>query len=235
MSSHAWLKPAGRPLADFQEVPILLRALRDAIKAHRSLLLDGKILHRDISSNNIIVTNPEEADGYYGVLIDMDLPTTVDEDLRNNRTNSKQMTDTLKYMAIEIVEIAFRDKNSDLEHTYRHDLESFLYVFLSLCANHGRRSDQSDPFYTWYIGTYEDMAAKKSYHMMRKNFWTCVLSKFDHSLERLKDLAWAMRDALFSKGELTTGSPQEKPSVLYDKIIGAFDKALDELILTSPS
>ena len=48
-------------------------ALRDATKAHRSLYLDGNIPHRDISENNIIITDPENADGNSGMLIDLDL------------------------------------------------------------------------------------------------------------------------------------------------------------------
>lgn len=42
------------------------------------------------------------------------------------------MTGALKYMAIEIVELAFRDEHRDPVHTYRHDLESFFYVFLDI-------------------------------------------------------------------------------------------------------
>lgn len=56
------LKPAGRPLSEFSTIPEFLRAQRDSIKGHRSLLLDGRILHRDISPNNIIITDPAEAD-----------------------------------------------------------------------------------------------------------------------------------------------------------------------------
>ncbi|KAM3086231.1 hypothetical protein ACMFMF_000183 [Clarireedia jacksonii] len=40
--------PAGRPLYEYQSVRELLEALRDAIRGHRSLFEDGKILHRDI-------------------------------------------------------------------------------------------------------------------------------------------------------------------------------------------
>ncbi len=51
----------------------LLEPMRDAIKAHRSLYVTGNIFHRDISSNNIIITDPEVADGCKGMLIDLDL------------------------------------------------------------------------------------------------------------------------------------------------------------------
>jgi hypothetical protein len=49
--------PAGRPLHAYKSVRELLEALRDAIAGHRSLLERGKFLHRDISGNNIIITD----------------------------------------------------------------------------------------------------------------------------------------------------------------------------------
>ncbi|KAG6017126.1 hypothetical protein E4U54_008240 [Claviceps lovelessii] len=64
---------AGRVISDFRTIKELLESERDAIKAHRSLYVKGKILHRDISSNNIIITDPETANGFKGMLIDLDL------------------------------------------------------------------------------------------------------------------------------------------------------------------
>ncbi len=50
------VSPAGRPLHAYESVRELLEALRDAIAGHKWLLEDGKILHRDVSENNIIIT-----------------------------------------------------------------------------------------------------------------------------------------------------------------------------------
>lgn len=58
------ISPAGRTIKEFESIPELLVALRDAIKTHRSLLNKAKILHRDISENNIIITDPKMAGGY---------------------------------------------------------------------------------------------------------------------------------------------------------------------------
>lgn len=40
---------------------------------HRSLFEKAKFLHRDISENSIILTDPERADGLIDILIDLDL------------------------------------------------------------------------------------------------------------------------------------------------------------------
>jgi hypothetical protein len=65
------VSPAGRPLHAYRSVRELLEALRDAIVGHRSLLENGKILHRDI--NNIIITDHTAEGDSKGRLIDLDL------------------------------------------------------------------------------------------------------------------------------------------------------------------
>ena len=73
------IAPAGRALSEFAQkqqsatdlsvmsaIKKLLTTLRDAIKAHRSLYLMGNILHRDLSENNIIITNPADTGGFAG-------------------------------------------------------------------------------------------------------------------------------------------------------------------------
>lgn len=67
------VSPVGRAISDFRTVRELLECMRDVIKAYRSLYKTGNILHRDISSNNIIITKPDTADGCKGMLIDLDL------------------------------------------------------------------------------------------------------------------------------------------------------------------
>ena len=124
---------AGRALSEFTQGPQssnsvlsfireLLITLRDAIKAHRSLYLKGNILHRDISKNNIIITNPDETDDFSEMLIDLDLAKV----LGSGRSGARHQTGTMEFMAIEVL--------LDIDHTYRHDLESFFYVLLWICA-----------------------------------------------------------------------------------------------------
>ncbi|EDN02894.1 predicted protein [Histoplasma mississippiense (nom. inval.)] len=118
------ISPAGRPIYKYESPLELLKALRDAIKAHRSLYLDGNILHRDISENNIIITDPDKADGYSGMLIDLDLA----KEVGSGRSGARHQTGTMEFMAIEVL--------LNIDHTYRHDLESFFYVLIWQCARH---------------------------------------------------------------------------------------------------
>ena len=225
------ISPAGRPLKNFNTVPELLRAFRDAIKAHRSLFLDGKILHRDISENNIIVTDPEEADGFSGMLIDMDLATKVRDDGTNERSEAQQMTGTLQFMAIEVLEMALPQADHDLNHTYRHDLESFLYVFLHICISYGwpeRQKWKINPLQNWYTGPYKSIARTKRGDMGRGGFENFILPEFSPAFNCVKDLARTFRDTLFLTGDLYIDTP-EKPSRLYDPMIKAVDDAIEHL------
>jgi hypothetical protein len=64
----------GKPIDEFADPVELLHAMRNAVRSHRSLLIDSRILHRDISVNNIMTTIPSEcprADGFHGFLIDL--------------------------------------------------------------------------------------------------------------------------------------------------------------------
>jgi hypothetical protein len=225
-------QPAGRPLARFTSVGELLRAMRDAIKVHRSLFLDGSILHRDVSESNIIITDPDKNDGLAGSLIDLELGTIV-ENGKNTRTGLKRMTGTLKYMAIEVLELGLSGARPDLQHTYRHDLESFFYVFLSICVSHGwdrGKAPKLDPFRSWYIGNdYRDNMRAKTGDMERGRFRKEILGQFSPTFRTATDLAMTLRDVLFLRGdELRTDTPSGDASILYDQMTAAFDRAIGE-------
>lgn len=115
------VSPAGRPLHVYMSVRELLEALRGAVVGHESLLEHGKILHRDVSENNIIITEHASEGDLKGRLIDLDLAKELD----SVPSGASHRTGTMQFMAIEVLE--------GKGHTYRHDLESFLYVFIWMC------------------------------------------------------------------------------------------------------
>ena len=74
------------------------------MKSHRSSILDGRILHHDVFEWNIIITDADKSGGLFGSLIDLELDAVVDNG-RNTRTGLQRVTDTLKLMAIEVLEL----------------------------------------------------------------------------------------------------------------------------------
>jgi serine/threonine protein kinase len=207
----------------------LLTALRDAIKAHQSLYLEGKILHRDISENNIIITDPETADGFTGMLIDLDLA----KETGSKRSGARHKTGTMEFMAIGILRQA--------DHTYRHDLESLFYVILWICARRAwdrefgcwsAERPKESMLRKWYAGSYTEIAQSKEYAMSVSGF-KHILNEMPAIFDCIRPLCRKIRGILFpllQNEELRTGTPLD-PEELYGPIIRAFDEALvDKLV-----
>ena len=100
-----------------------------------------------------------------GMLIDVDLAMKVKEDGTDERSEAQQMTGIPECRAIEVLEKALPEVMRDLDHTYRHDLESFAYVLLSVCMRFGwgrGKVTKEDPLRSWYSGIYEDIARAKN-------------------------------------------------------------------------
>jgi serine/threonine protein kinase len=221
------VSPAGRVISDFRTVKELLEAMRDAIKAHRSLYKTGNILHRDVSSNNIIITKSETADGFKGMLIDLDLAKVRD----SSPSGARHQTGTMQFMAVEVLRTA--------DHTYRHDLESFFYVLLWLCARQawhsgfagGRKPPKESLLRKWEIGSFKDIASAKMGHMT-VNSMEDIMAEFPDALDGVQPLCVRIRKVLFplDKDErMNFGTPGGDPDQLYDPIIAAYDDAIDRL------
>ena len=112
------LSPAGRPLRTFKTLLELLQVLREAVKGHRSLFQQAKIVHQDVSAENIIITDAQSKGDPKGIMIDLDVAMNL---VIGTRTKG-EVTGTRPFMTIGILR--------KRPHTYRHDLESFLHVFL---------------------------------------------------------------------------------------------------------
>ena len=233
------IAPAGRALSEFTQRPQptnsvlsaireLLTTLRDSIRAHRSLYLKGNILHRDISENNIIITNPDETGGFSGMLIDLDLAKV----LGSGRSGARHQTGTMEFMAIEVL--------LGIDHTYRHDLESFFYVLLWICA---RRTWEREFFCLaidrpkesiltwWYSGSFKAIAGRKE-HAMGVNGFEELLDEFPAAFDHVKPLCKKIRGILFPllvNGALFKGTRPDPPEKLYDPIIEAFDSAIADI------
>ncbi|KAF8495191.1 hypothetical protein F5888DRAFT_1907941 [Russula emetica] len=112
------LETLGQPLNTFKSTRQLCEAIRDAIVAHTAAYKRARILHRDISSANILIT-----DSGSGMLIDWDLSKEIKEGSVKPRQHSR--TGTWQFISIS----RLRDP-STRPHEVSDDLESFFWVLL---------------------------------------------------------------------------------------------------------
>lgn len=206
----------GRPIYTFNTYLELVLALHDAITCHRALLRHG-ILHRDISLTNILIPLSARSDGARGILLDLDLALCLSS---SSDATAHHRTGTMQFMAIGAL--------SREPHTYRHDLESFFYVFLWLCVHYLPGGAQVMPCPTaldaWGAGGYVDAAARKRCDMEPGGFRR-VVDSFTKSAVGMNGCAARWRDALFPwRGLVWMGTDADYEG-LYASVLGVLADA----------
>ncbi|KAI0769593.1 hypothetical protein BD413DRAFT_477403 [Trametes elegans] len=150
----------GRPLSKFRRSKELALAMRDALKGHSLAMRYGGILHRDISSGNIlIVERAASGSSSKGVVHDFDYSSMLLKppkivrfprkakatepdsgelhplelsDEYENIMELKERTGTYYFIAIELI-----DPDAPVvPHDTHHDLESFFWVLLWIVLRH---------------------------------------------------------------------------------------------------
>ncbi|OAQ59614.2 serine/threonine-protein kinase Sgk2 [Pochonia chlamydosporia 170] len=210
--------PVGRPLHTFCSLQELLQVFRDAIKCHKSLYFDAAILHQDVSAGNIIILDGENEESPRGILIDLDsaVQLPVDSDIEPD------ITGTRPFMAIGVLK--------EERHTFRHDLESFLYVLLwILISNRSDSPPEGSKLQQWSKGDWDELAARKCLDMGQDTFQD-ILNEFPREFHSAKPLAESLRRILFplqtGVDGLEIGETPEDVNKFYDGIIDAFEGAI---------
>lgn len=227
------MAPTGRDLRTFQNNAEFLIALRDAALAHRSLLQTGRMLQRDISIHNILILDHADgrADAVSGLLLDLDVAKRIDEppEAPGHRVGVRTN------MAIEVLE-------GELPHSYRHDLESLLYVMLRvLIADEDDNVRDESLLKKWVRGSLRDSAEAKRQQMKPQNF-PRLLEEVPERYRGLCPLLEELRGILFpltGDGSVWTGTDPERTDEIYDAIVEAFESAIrrekhDEAIHEKP-
>jgi len=191
--------------------------------------MEGKILHRDILENNIIITDPKEANDFRDMLID----AKYSKENGNERSGARQQTGTMEFMAIQVLQ--------RVAHTYWHDLESFFYVLLWTCARRAWEREflcstvdrpKKNILSKWYTSSYDDIAdAKRGY--MHVDGFEDILNAYPLAFGCVKPLCKEVRGILFpllKNGALFTGTPSDLSEKLYDPIIEAFDNTIAGMV-----
>lgn len=231
------ITPAGRVLYDFRNIDELLRTMLDAVIAHRSLYQDAGILHRDVSPGNIVIVYKEGQEGsstVSGSLIDLDMAACTND---SSRVSAHFDGGTHVFKGINAL--------VGRPHTYRDDLESFLYVLIFMCTEQAwyiPRVAQADvrPYkfhclQAWQGSWSRALWAKFS---MLANFelhWINQLA-FPSSLEKVRPLCRKLQEILFQQAaygadcnNLPIFNVPEDSDELYLPVIEAFQSAIDSL------
>ncbi|KAL1699581.1 hypothetical protein EV121DRAFT_215948 [Schizophyllum commune] len=180
------LRPYGRPLEDFASVDELLAGFSDAIKGAR-------ILHCDISDNNVMLHDPDERDRSRGLLVDPDCAVFVRrEGAVGPRGYGKG---THPFIACNVL----NPDRSEARAPW-HDLESFLYVLMYICTTcsgpHDTPRENFDiddsPMSPWLAGDYEHKT-RVMFEYGDAEFRAFLDELFDPYFEDLKDLVVDLR------------------------------------------
>lgn len=211
----------GTPIASLTSPLPVAQALLGALIGHASLYFTGRILHRDVSSSNILYTGtplpgPTPHGTHFplhGFLIDLDYATVYPP---TQPSGAPHRTGTLPFMSIGVL--------SSENHTYRHDLESFLYVLLWVSTGAGIPE--------WTNGAMELIGDVKHSQMMRPERFETLLGRFQEpflgegAAGGLKEVARRWREVLFCSAH--TGQDGEAESVFNKAQAGIVKPGLGE-------
>ncbi|KAJ2110874.1 hypothetical protein GGI16_000101 [Coemansia sp. S142-1] len=211
------MKTIGEPLRTVRTVKEFVAVIYDAMKCHYTVVKLCKILHRDISDNNILVVRMKDGT-VRGLLIDFDCAIDISKDKEGVRG---EMTGTRPFMSLNNL------LRSNVTRTSLDDWESMLYL---LCwyatigfGTNGDRPNEQEltkeqklikeqerleqlPIARWRKGTLVAITREKLAHLRTlKNFKLEIVLGFDrkpdHCVE-LGRLAISLYKALFENGSL---------------------------------
>ncbi|KAM0245194.1 hypothetical protein ACHAP5_005587 [Fusarium lateritium] len=213
--------PFARDLENYHSTAELMECFRDAIKGHYNLYKYGNILHRDVSVGNIMITNDDKnnPDAPRGILIDLD--GSMDLDIEQKKPYNLQGTKA--FMAIDVS----RPPHDHILHTYRHDLESFFYVFLYLAVCRNRELPKTSRLRRWMDGkeNWVEVGSMKREDMSDNANFAAIVSEFGPSFKDLEGLANDLRRLLFFPDDrffVGTKTEEEDINKLYNELINTF-------------
>ncbi|KAJ3495577.1 hypothetical protein NLJ89_g10605 [Agrocybe chaxingu] len=141
---HVLVTDLYHKLHEAADVEEFKRIFLDCLECHYHTYTTGRVLHRDISENNLMFADPKEVaaptgvtdwpSSRWGILNDFDLGSEVDADGKVQSSNANHRTGTLPYMATDLLRLPQAIdallKVERPKHYYRHDLESFFYILI---------------------------------------------------------------------------------------------------------
>ncbi|KAH6887244.1 hypothetical protein BKA70DRAFT_1203730 [Coprinopsis sp. MPI-PUGE-AT-0042] len=187
------------------------------VQCHYLAFKEGKILHRDLSENNLMfwrkpVMNAKPV--LTSVLNDWDMASRLTDSAFAPKTATQNRTGTLPFMAVDLL------TPTPPDHYYRHDLESFLYILLWAALRYGfngKRRQLPDVCKRWGGPDLQDALGFKS--ILNTHAWSrkVILDAIPAEWASVKT-AWIVPLLdLFEKARRSkpTSEPVEQPN--YDR------------------
>ncbi|KAG1722406.1 uncharacterized protein EDB91DRAFT_1273798 [Suillus paluster] len=116
------LTPCGLPLTNFKSVPELVNVFLDLVVAHKTMMMEWRVLHGDLSPNNLIIYRGK---GYF---IDFDHAKFIQ---LNNKAKDSRGTGTIPYISCHLLKLMGGIPTPDsIDHKASDDLESLFYILL---------------------------------------------------------------------------------------------------------
>ncbi|KAJ2842727.1 hypothetical protein J3B02_005497, partial [Coemansia erecta] len=204
------MTPVGYNIQSVRSVDELIVVAADAMAAYSAIYERCGILHRDISTNNILLCRDDRTDTINGILIDYDCALQM-ETAKFPKIRP-DMTGTLPFMSIGNL------KNSSVERTVLDDWESIIYVLCWMGTIGINEEDQAkckemrvlEPtrpdIFKWRDGSNFEIADAKCTDMgLHKHFYNKIVSRFffDSSYMPLKKLVTHLRFMLMENPMLS--------------------------------
>ncbi|KAK7041706.1 hypothetical protein VNI00_008995 [Paramarasmius palmivorus] len=121
----------GTTIKNFKDSHELVQATAHAIQAHREAYERAKVLHRDVSAGNILITQEGE-----GLLIDWEFSKPLD----STAPRILERTGTWQFMSAMLL----ADEPGEVDHMLADDLESFYHVLCWVTLLHGQHGLEDD-------------------------------------------------------------------------------------------
>ncbi|KAJ3504903.1 hypothetical protein NMY22_g17766 [Coprinellus aureogranulatus] len=240
-------KAYGKPIECFASMLEVLCALRDALAGLKNIESDDfKILHRDVSHNNILLGGEDLQEGYRGVLIDLDLAFRATDE--HPRITADYNIGTRTFQSLSLLEGAALKEHTP-EHDYLDDIESFFYVLCYIFLLHlpdGTRLSSKDdgPSLVWKWGEMDTRKAfgnkryifgfgtdtLTAYGVVEKNWGTTCLALFESFLEWMADRREEKIALVYEAAADPSDSPLQSLHAHRDEHFDAVLKMFDDAI-----
>ncbi|KAI0073750.1 hypothetical protein K474DRAFT_1564786, partial [Panus rudis PR-1116 ss-1] len=130
---HRIVQQLGLPLDTLRNAKDLVQVMRDALQALIDGYVKARILHRDISSDNILVSALEDPEGLRrGLLNDWDISCTVPPGCTD--VFPRSVCGTWRFMSCELLYLTHKS------HEIYDDLQSLFWVLVFVAARHFKHS-----------------------------------------------------------------------------------------------